>query len=64
LADEPTGQLDSATSSDILDLLTKFNRQGQTIILVTHDAHTASYAKRRILISDGLIEKDELRVSS
>ncbi|MDR2825348.1 MAG: ABC transporter ATP-binding protein [Deltaproteobacteria bacterium] len=61
LADEPTGQLDSATSTDILDLLTKFNRHGQTIILVTHDSHTASYAKRRILIRDGFIEKDEVQ---
>jgi putative ABC transport system ATP-binding protein len=59
LADEPTGQLDSSTSADILELLAKFNQQGQTIVLVTHDAQTASYAKRRILISDGRIEKDE-----
>ncbi|MDL2306651.1 ABC transporter ATP-binding protein [Desulfovibrio sp. OttesenSCG-928-C06] len=62
LADEPTGQLDSNTSQDILDLLNKFNNEGQTIILVTHDAATAARAKRRILIQDGLIESDELLV--
>ncbi|MCL1890062.1 MAG: ABC transporter ATP-binding protein [Desulfovibrionaceae bacterium] len=58
LADEPTGQLDSQTSRDIMDLLSKFNREGQTIILVTHDAETAAYAGRRILIKDGLIDSD------
>jgi putative ABC transport system ATP-binding protein len=59
LADEPTGQLDSQTSRDILDLLAKFNSEGQTIIMVTHDAQTAAYAQRRILLKDGVIEKDE-----
>ncbi len=58
LADEPTGQLDSKTSEDILTLLTRFNREGQTIIIVTHDAQTAASARRRILIKDGLMESD------
>lgn len=58
LADEPTGQLDSKTSQDILELLKKFNGEGQTIILVTHDAATAEAARRRIHIVDGLIESD------
>ena len=58
LADEPTGQLDSKTSHDILELLKKFNGEGQTIILVTHDAATAEAAHRRIHIVDGLIESD------
>lgn len=58
LADEPTGQLDSKTSDDILILLKKFNDDGQTIILVTHDAQTAEAARRRIHIVDGLIESD------
>lgn len=58
LADEPTGQLDSKTSQDILELLKKFNSEGQTIILVTHDSATASAARRRIHIVDGLIESD------
>lgn len=58
LADEPTGQLDSNTSEDILKLLQKFNEDGQTIILVTHDAQTAASARRRIHIVDGLIESD------
>lgn len=58
LADEPTGQLDSSTSADILELLSGFN---QTIILVTHDSQTAAYTKRRILLRDGRVEKDEPR---
>jgi len=55
LADEPTGQLDSKTSTEILDLLTDINRQGRTVILVTHDQATAAYAKRRIFLDDGRI---------
>lgn len=60
LADEPTGQLDSKTSGDILDLLQRLNAAGQTIVLVTHDSQTAAAAKRRIKIADGIIESDEL----
>lgn len=58
LADEPTGQLDSKTSHDILELLKKFNEEGQTIIMVTHDSSTAKAARRRIHIVDGLIDSD------
>ena len=53
LADEPTGQLDSATSVEIMDLLAQVNALGKTVIVVTHDEHTAAYAKRRILVADG-----------
>lgn len=55
LADEPTGALDSNTSDEILDLFTEVNRQGQTILMVTHSAAAASYAQRTFFIKDGRI---------
>ncbi len=55
LADEPTGQLDSATSIEILELLDTIHAEGRTIILVTHDDETAARAKRRIVLHDGRI---------
>jgi putative ABC transport system ATP-binding protein len=55
LADEPTGQLDSATSAEILELLDAIHRQGRTLILVTHDPETAARAQRRIVLHDGRI---------
>jgi ABC-type lipoprotein export system ATPase subunit len=58
-ADEPTGNLDSHTSQDILSLFSRLNQQqGITIILVTHDSNIAHHAKRIIQISDGVIEGD------
>lgn len=53
LADEPTGQLDSETGKQIMDLLSALNEQGITIILVTHDETVASYAKRVVTVADG-----------
>jgi putative ABC transport system ATP-binding protein len=59
LADEPTGNLDSHTGEDILREFQNLNQErGQTIIMVTHDAHIASYAGRQIVVRDGLIESD------
>ncbi len=55
LADEPTGQLDSRSSGQVMEILSRLNRQGKTIILVTHDPETASYAKRTIFLKDGRI---------
>ena len=58
LADEPTGQLDSSTGKEIMELFSSIHKTGTTIILVTHDAQVAAYAKRRIFIHDGRIVKD------
>jgi putative ABC transport system ATP-binding protein len=59
LADEPTGNLDSARSVEIMDLLTAFNReQGITVAMVTHDPEMAAYAKRIVHFKDGLIATD------
>jgi putative ABC transport system ATP-binding protein len=55
LADEPTGQLDSKTASEIMSLLAEMNRKGKTVILVTHDPGVASYANKIIQIKDGVI---------
>ena len=58
LADEPTGNLDSSTSTEIMTLFTALNRQGITIIMVTHEPDIAAYAGRRITFRDGLIIGD------
>lgn len=55
LADEPTGNLDTATSVQIMDLLVALNRQGRTILMVTHEDDIAAYAKSRIVLRDGRI---------
>lgn len=60
LADEPTGNLDSKTGQDIIKRIDKLHDEGNTIILVTHEAEIARYAKRVIHLKDGLIEKDEV----
>lgn len=58
LADEPTGALDTKTGEQIMDLLTELNAEGKTIIMVTHEPEIAAYAKRQIVIRDGLISSD------
>ncbi len=55
LADEPTGQLDSQTSDEIMSLLARINETGRSVLVVTHDEATAAFASRRILISDGVL---------
>ena len=58
-ADEPTGNLDSKTGEDVMNLFKDLNNQGQTIILITHEEEIANQAKRIITIKDGLIETDK-----
>ena len=58
LADEPTGALDTKTSNQIMELLTQLNREGKTIIMVTHEPEIADYATRKIVIRDGEITLD------
>jgi putative ABC transport system ATP-binding protein len=59
LADEPTGNLDSQTSEEIMALFAQLNAAGRTIIMVTHDEEVAAHAKRIIRVRDGLIVADE-----
>lgn len=59
LADEPTGNLDTTTGGKIMDLLTEFNEEGKTIIMVTHDPNDAEYADRTIKIKDGVTHPGE-----
>ena len=58
LADEPTGALDTKTGEQIMELLTELNKEGKTIIMVTHEPEIAAYAKRQIVIRDGVISSD------
>jgi len=60
LADEPTGNLDSATSVEIMDLFARLHELGNTIVLVTHERDIAEYAHRIITVRDGKVSKDEL----
>lgn len=60
LADEPTGNLDSVTSGDIMRQLRNLNESGQTILLVTHEHDIAAYARRQVHLKDGLVEQDFL----
>jgi len=60
LADEPTGNLDSVTSEEILKLFERLYAEGQTIILVTHEHDIAAHARRQVHLRDGKIERDEL----
>nr|MBA3658950.1 macrolide ABC transporter ATP-binding protein [Gemmatimonadales bacterium] len=58
LADEPTGNLDSATSTEIMALFAELHAEGQTIVLVTHEADVAAHARRQIHLRDGRVERD------
>ena len=58
LADEPTGNLDSASGQEVLSILGEFNQQGQTILMVTHDASAAAYAKSVLFLRDGYLVGD------
>lgn len=61
LADEPTGNLDSATTKDIMVLFDELHTEGQTVILVTHEVEIAAHCRRTVRLSDGRVQSDTLR---
>jgi len=63
LADEPTGNLDSSTEAEILNVLDELHREGRTLVVVTHDDAVAERAERVIRLKDGLVDEDSLRTS-
>ncbi len=60
MADEPTGALDSETSTEIMNILKKLNQEGKTIIMVTHDGDLVSYASRMLYMQDGMFLREEV----
>lgn len=58
LADEPTGALDSKSGEQVMNIFTQLNREGTTVIMVTHEEEVAAYTKRRIILRDGRITED------
>jgi len=60
LADEPTGNLDSRTSVEIMGIFQQLNERGITIVMVTHEQDIAGYAKRNVMMRDGVILDDHL----
>jgi putative ABC transport system ATP-binding protein len=62
LADEPTGNLDSATSREMMLMFSRLNADGRTVVLITHEDEIAAYAKRTVRLRDGLIVEDRRRL--
>lgn len=58
MADEPTGNLDSHSTREVMEIFSKLYEEGKTIILVTHEIDVAGYAGRHVILSDGHISKD------
>jgi putative ABC transport system ATP-binding protein len=63
LADEPTGALDSRTGEEVLGLFKELHRRGNSVVLVTHDAHIASFAERRVELRDGLVVEPDAQAA-
>jgi putative ABC transport system ATP-binding protein len=63
LADEPTGNLDSAASSEVMQIFKRLNQAGRTIVMITHEPDIAAYAHRVVQIADGAIQRDETRAA-
>ncbi len=63
LADEPTGNLDSATSTEIMKVFEQLASSGQTVIMVTHEADIAAHARRVVVLRDGLVATDDRRAA-
>jgi putative ABC transport system ATP-binding protein len=64
LADEPTGNLDSASTAEVMGLFARLNAEGRTVVIITHDDEVASYASRVVRLRDGRIVSDERRALS
>jgi len=64
LADEPTGNLDTKTTREIMELLLRFNQEGMTIVMVTHSPACAGYAQRIMRVTDGRLEEDNSKIRS
>lgn len=64
LADEPTGNLDSKTSVEVMNIFGKIQEAGNTVVLVTHEEDIAAYAKRVVRLKDGLVESDTVRATA
>ena len=60
LADEPTGNLDTHTSEEIMGIFQRLNDEGKTVVLITHEADIAQHAKREVTVRDGVIQHDEM----
>jgi putative ABC transport system ATP-binding protein len=63
LADEPTGNLDSAAGAEVMAILRQLHEEGRTVVLVTHDDAIAAYAQREILFRDGVLASDRIRTA-
>ena len=63
LADEPTGNLDSESSLEIMKLFTELHQQGRTIVLITHESDIARFASRVVRVKDGLVQSDMPQVA-
>ena len=63
LADEPTGNLDSTTSQEIMAVFGELHRQGQTVVMVTHEADIAAHAARVVTLRDGLVATDQRKAA-